>query len=104
MNPRQRILVVDDNNETRRLCIDLLARAGYDVEGVKDGATGWEELQNCRDDLVITDNAMPRMTGIEMTAKLYSTCFSLVSSLLLLPMAKRASMGYAGWNPRNYPV
>ena len=76
-NPTHRILVVDDNNDTRLLNIDLLARAGYDVEGVKDGAAGWEALQNCEFDLVITDNVMPRMTGIEMIAKLYSTRLSL---------------------------
>lgn len=76
MNSPHRILVVDDNNDTRLLNIDLLARAGYDVEGVKDGAAGWEALQNCEFDLVITDNVMPRMTGIEMIAKLYSTRLS----------------------------
>ncbi|HWY30826.1 MAG TPA: response regulator [Candidatus Acidoferrum sp.] len=76
-NPPHHILVVDDNNETRLSNIDLLARAGYDVEGVKDGAAGWEALQNCEFDLVITDNVMPRMTGIEMIAKLYSTRLSL---------------------------
>jgi DNA-binding response OmpR family regulator len=77
MNPRQRILVVDDNSETRQLSIDLLTDSGYEVESVNDGAAGWEALQDCEFDLVITDNVMPRMTGIEMIAKLYSTRLSL---------------------------
>jgi CheY-like chemotaxis protein len=50
----------------------VLAGSGYDVEGVNDGAAGWEALQTYDYDLVITDNKMPRMTGIEMIAKLRS--------------------------------
>jgi CheY-like chemotaxis protein len=77
MNPPHRILVVDDNSNTRQLSINLLTGSGYEVESVNDGAAGWEALQNCEFDLVITDNVMPRMTGIEMLAKLYSNRLSL---------------------------
>jgi DNA-binding response OmpR family regulator len=71
-NPPNRILVVDDNRETRQHSVDLLTDAGYEVESVNDGAAGWNELQDCEFDLVITDNVMPRMTGMEMIAKLHS--------------------------------
>ena len=67
-----RILVVDDDRDTRRLTLEVLGGAGYHVEGVKDGAAGWEALQANRYDLVITDNKMPRMTGVEMIEKLRS--------------------------------
>ena len=68
-NLHQRILVVDDNTDTRQLSIDMLVCSGYDVEGVEDGADGWAALQANNYDLVITDNQMPRMTGIEMITK-----------------------------------
>jgi DNA-binding response OmpR family regulator len=71
-NLHQRILVVDDDRDTRQLSVDVLIGSGYDVEGVKDGAAGWEALQVNNYDLVVTDNKMPRMTGIEMIAKLRS--------------------------------
>lgn len=72
-NPSQRILVVDDNIDTRQLSIDVLVGSGYDVEDVKDGAAGWEAfLAGNHYDLVVTDNKMPNMTGIEMIAKLRS--------------------------------
>jgi DNA-binding response OmpR family regulator len=71
-NIHQRILVVDDDNDTRQLSGDGLVDSGYDAEGVKDGAAGWEALQTYDYDLVITDNKMPRMTGIEMIEKLRS--------------------------------
>jgi DNA-binding response OmpR family regulator len=69
-NSPRRILVVDDDNETRQLSVDALVDAGYDVESARDGAAGWEALQVKDYDLVITDNHMPRLTGMEMIAKL----------------------------------
>jgi DNA-binding response OmpR family regulator len=72
MNPSQRILVVDDNCDTRKLSIDALVGSGYDAEGVTDGVAGWEAVQTNDYDLVVTDNQMPRMTGVEMIAKLRS--------------------------------
>jgi DNA-binding response OmpR family regulator len=69
-NPSHRILVVDDDNDTRQLSVDVLVGSGYEVEGVKDGAAGWLALQAKNYDLVVTDNKMPNMTGIEMIAKL----------------------------------
>jgi two-component system chemotaxis response regulator CheY len=68
----QRILVVDDDHDTRQLSVKALVDAGYEVESVSDGAAGWEALQAKEYDLVITDNHMPRLTGMEMIAKLRS--------------------------------
>jgi DNA-binding response OmpR family regulator len=67
-----RILVVDDDSDVRQFSVDVLVGSGYNVEAVKDGADGWEALQTGNYDLVITDNKMPRMTGIEMIEKLRS--------------------------------
>ncbi len=76
-NPPSRILVVDDNSDTRQLSVDVLSGSGYDVEAVLDGAAGWEALQNAGYDLIITDNKMPRMTGLEMIEKLRSARMTL---------------------------
>ena len=75
--PPQRILVVDDNVDTRQLTLDVLASSGYEAEGAADGAPGWEALQTFDYDLVVTDNRMPRMTGVEMIAKLRAARMSL---------------------------
>ncbi len=66
-----RILVVADDGDTRHLRADGLANCGYEVEAAKDGAAGWDALQAKTYDLVITDNKMPKMTGIEMLEKLF---------------------------------
>jgi CheY-like chemotaxis protein len=65
-----RILVVDDDRESRQIMIDLLTSSGYQVEAANDGAAGWEALRTYDYDLVITDNHMPRMTGLEMIENL----------------------------------
>jgi len=77
-NSPHRILVVDDNSDIRQLSVDVLADSGYDVEAAQDGAAGWEALQADDYDLVITDNKMPRMTGIEMIEKLRAAHMSLL--------------------------
>ena len=71
-NSRHRILVVDDASSVRQLKVDLLVDCGYDVEEARDGVGGWEALQASHFDLVVTDNTMPRMTGVEMIEKLRS--------------------------------
>jgi DNA-binding response OmpR family regulator len=86
-SPR-RILVVDDDRDTRQLSFDVLAASGYDVAAVKDGAAGWEALQSCNYDLIITDNKMPRMTGMEMIEKLRSArlAFPVIMATRSLPL------------------
>jgi DNA-binding response OmpR family regulator len=76
-NLHQRILVVDDDPDSRQFSIDVLIGSGYDVDAAKDGAAGWEAIQNNSYDLIITDNKMPRMTGLEMIGKLRSATMTL---------------------------
>jgi two-component system, cell cycle sensor histidine kinase and response regulator CckA len=72
-----RILVVDDDVCVRQLTTELLTRAGFVVDGATDGAAGWEALQAKRYDLVITDNFMPKVTGIEMVKKIHAESMNL---------------------------
>ena len=69
-NSSHRILLVDDDRDVRQLSIDALTESGYDVEAVPDGSTGWQALQGNHFDLIITDNHMPKMTGLEMISKI----------------------------------
>jgi DNA-binding response OmpR family regulator len=71
------ILVVDDDDDTRHMSINVLADSGYGVEGAKDGAAGWEAIQTTDYDLIVTDNKMPRMTGLEMLEKMRAARISL---------------------------
>jgi len=69
--PLPRILVVDDEQTSRQLQVDLLTASGYQVEAACDGAAGWEALRSHDFDLIITDNHMPKMTGLELMENLH---------------------------------
>jgi DNA-binding response OmpR family regulator len=92
INPSHRILVVDDDRDVRQLSIDLLTGSGYEVKAVTDGAAGWIALQAGDFDLVLTDNKMPNMTGLEMIARLRSAHLpvSVIMATGLLPMEELA--------------
>ena len=72
-----RILVVDDDKSIRELNTEMLTRSGFEVDAAADGAVGWEALQAKRYDLIITDNFMPKVTGIEMVKKLHAAGMKL---------------------------
>jgi DNA-binding response OmpR family regulator len=65
--PRARILYVDDEPQLRRLGELVLIRTGYDVDTAADGAQAWEALQHAHYNLLITDNSMPGLTGLELS-------------------------------------
>jgi CheY-like chemotaxis protein len=68
--PARHILVVDDERFVRKLLSDLLTDGGYQVDAAEDGAVGWEKLQSQNYDLLVTDNQMPKVTGVELVRKI----------------------------------
>jgi len=65
-----RILVVEDEPEIRHLIGGKLRRSGFEVDEAEDGVFAWSYLQVYDYDLLVTDNSMPKMTGVELLAKL----------------------------------
>ncbi len=55
----------------------MLLRSGYRVDAAEDGEAGWEALQVHQYDLLITDNNMPNLCGIELVKMLHSACMTL---------------------------
>jgi DNA-binding response OmpR family regulator len=72
-----RILVVDDDIAIRLLNADMLMRSGYEVDTAEDGESGWEALQVKNYDLLITDNNMPKVSGVELVKKLHAARMAL---------------------------
>ena len=64
-----RILVVEDNADSRDLLSKLLAMSGYEVVSAPDGESGFETALKQVPDLIITDINMPRMDGLELLRK-----------------------------------
>ncbi len=69
VNPPLRILLLDDDDDIRGIYTEVLALNGYEVDAAADGEAGWAALQARHYDLLITDNDMPRLTGLELVKK-----------------------------------
>jgi GAF domain-containing protein/ActR/RegA family two-component response regulator len=61
--PTLRCLVVDDEPTVRTVVADILTAAGHQVVEAADGAEAIERLHAASFDLVLTDLAMPRVSG-----------------------------------------
>lgn len=70
-HPLATLLVAEDEVELRQLMARILEEIGYQVVTADDGAMAWELLQRTPGSVhaVITDVAMPRMTGLELAAR-----------------------------------
>lgn len=64
-----KILVVEDNHDSRQLVIDILTMQGYEVLGAADGFEGFERAQHDQPDLILLDVNLPGMTGFEVIEK-----------------------------------
>ena len=63
-----RILVAEDAELNRDLVVELLKKRGHIVEGVADGRQALAALERHNFDVVLLDEEMPGMTGLQTTA------------------------------------
>jgi PAS domain S-box-containing protein len=65
-----KILIVDDDEDTRMLIELMVADFGYSVEGAVNGVQGLEQARRSRPDLIISDVMMPEMDGFMFCRKI----------------------------------
>ncbi len=70
MERRKTILVVDDDENQRFLCQEVLGDEGYDIVVAKDGKEALEKIEQRLPDLVILDIVMPEMNGMEAMTRI----------------------------------
>ena len=66
-----KVLVVDDDDNMRRLIKTILERRGHEVSEARDGLQGLSRFDDLRPDLVVTDAVMPGMGGLALVAELH---------------------------------
>jgi two-component system, response regulator FlrC len=71
------ILVVDDEPSVRSALSLLLNCGGYEVEAAASGEDALARLQRTRFDLLLTDNFMPGMSGVDLASASKATSPSL---------------------------
>ncbi len=71
--PSETILLVDDSQETQRLLGELILRPiGYNIIYAGNGRHGLEMTAKHNPDLIMLDNNMPQMSGLEMLKALHA--------------------------------
>jgi two-component system response regulator HydG len=70
MQPKGRILVVDDEVNARTALCELLRDESYAVESAADGFKALGKVADFAPDLVLTDLKMPGMDGIQLLGRL----------------------------------
>jgi two-component system cell cycle response regulator len=65
-----KILVVDDDEPTRKLIVSLLSPRGHQCVTANNGREALDKIMETKFDALITDIAMPEMDGITLTKEL----------------------------------
>ena len=64
---KKRILVVEDQEDNRRILHDLLSGAGFDLIEAENGEEAVASAQASRPDLILMDIQLPLLDGYEAT-------------------------------------
>ncbi|AKF03072.1 response regulator [Sandaracinus amylolyticus] len=61
-----RVLIVEDDDDSRELAGEMLSALGHDVQIAASGAQAREALQRARFDVLFTDVGLPDVSGVEL--------------------------------------
>lgn len=61
-----KILVVDDDDEARNMYSEVFLKAGFRVDGARDGLEALDHISRDIPDVVFTGIIMPRMSGFDL--------------------------------------
>ena len=92
----QSILAVDDSVAMLQMVAFTLKGAGYEVIEAVDGLDALEKVRGRTVDVILTDQNMPRMTGLELTRSLRSQERFRVTPILILTTESAEETKQAG--------
>jgi DNA-binding NtrC family response regulator len=72
VDPKKRVLIVDDEPNVRLMLLTALESVGYDVFAAENGCAALEHLRHTSSgcDLILLDLKMPKMDGMEVLRRL----------------------------------
>ena len=85
------ILVVEDQEDNRRILRDLLSSKGYEIIEVTDGLAGVEAAKKHIPDLILMDIQLPEIDGYEATKRIKAE-----SKLSTIPIIAVTSYALSG--------
>ncbi|MCR4317688.1 MAG: hybrid sensor histidine kinase/response regulator [Planctomycetes bacterium] len=94
MQGRVKVLVVDDDRVVRTLIRRIMEDEGFEVSEAEDGEAALEVYRRSKPEVVISDIKMPKLTGLELLAKLKriapDVCVILISAFADIEAALEA--------------
>ena len=103
-----RILVAEDEDDIRELIERVLTREGHHVVTVTDGTAAVEMHEHQAFDLIVSDLNMPKLTGIQLAAKVRANQRGEVPFLLVTASATEEDLlearrvGISGFVPKPF--
>lgn len=93
----KRILIVEDQEDNRRILRDLLASAGFELFEAVTGTEGVALAGSVKPDLIIMDIQLPEIDGYEATRRIKAD-----SALRQIPVIAVTSFALSGDDERAY--
>jgi two-component system OmpR family response regulator len=92
-----RILVVDDNDDVRRIIAHMLRQHGFEVVTAADGMRALEAVAESRPDAVVLDIMMPEVSGLDALKQLREHAETAAIPVLLVTALDRDTDVIAGY-------
>ncbi len=89
---KKQILVVDDNQDIRKLVVQMLGIEDYDILTAINGDEALEIMKSHRFDLILLDIMMPGKSGMEVLTEIRSSKDSKIKDLLVVMLTAKSSM------------
>ncbi len=87
---KRRVLVADDDDCVRTLCVTALRREGYHVESVTDGRAALKKLDHGDYHAVVLDLGMPHIHGATVLSVISQTRPEMLRRIIVLTGAPDA--------------
>jgi CheY-like chemotaxis protein len=68
--PTRRVLIVEDNDDTRQMMQEVLRFSGHDVRTARDGTSGLALAAEARPDVALIDIGLPDVDGYEVARRM----------------------------------
>ncbi|AFZ59209.1 response regulator [Anabaena cylindrica FACHB-243] len=104
---KRKVLIADDDEDCREMLSFLLDGEGWDVIEAKDGQEALEKVVQCQPNLLILDNRMPELTGIEVYQHLQIQGINLAivfATAYGYPEELVSTLGVSYWVTKPYDI
>ena len=86
-----KILIIEDERETRDMFIEALTEEGFETIGAKNGRVGIQKTQKYLPDLIICDVTMPELNGYQVLTTLrQNPCTAAIPFIFMSALSDEA--------------